>query len=147
MRFYYKKRNKRLKRFLKEANRILENREFYAEIKKCTRFDNSEMSPAEISDLIQNYATIVQIKTWRNRWSRSNAAVNGKSNMKINLSKLNRSPKSIINTIIHEYVHCVDFGTGDKLRFTHFDNRNTNGDEDDTAPWAIGKIAEGMTIL
>lgn len=90
MRFYYKKKNKRLKRYLKEANKILENSEVYDEIKKWTRFDNFERSPAEISDLIQNYATILQIKTWRNRWSRSNASVNGKPNMKINLSKLNR---------------------------------------------------------
>lgn len=147
MRFIYKKRNKRLKKALFEATRILGTEEFYDKIESYKKFDNSTLSNEEISTLIRNYSKSVFIKTWKNRWSSSNAGVKSSTIMKINTAKLNRTPKSIINTIIHEYVHCVDFGSNNKLQFTHFDNSNDAGDENDTAPWAIGKIAEEMNTI
>ncbi|WP_299676317.1 hypothetical protein [uncultured Dokdonia sp.] len=142
MRFKFYKRNKKIKQAMKIAEKILALDEFYSKIESITSFDNSNISPAEIAEQIRSYRTVVIIRTiWNPRIG--NAVASSSKFFKINTLRLGRKrtiPK-VVNTIIHEYVHCVDFNN-DTLEFTHFDNENTNGEEDNTAPWKIGEIAE-----
>ena len=67
------------------------------------------------------------------------------SSISINLSKINRKIKvnKIVNTLIHEYVHAVDYGYH-SLDFTYVDNSNSNGEGNNTAPWAIENFAFKM---
>ena len=44
--------------------------------------------------------------------------------------------------MMHEGTHAVDLLNGN-WDFTHVDNRN-DGEEDNTAPWAIGALAERL---
>lgn len=62
--------------------------------------------------------------------------------IKINTTKLNRSHQSITNTVIHEFVHAVDWRTNKKWGYSHAGN-SPDG-QDYTAPWVIGAIAESM---
>jgi len=143
MRIVYRKRNKRLQLAVEKTNEILETSTFYEAVINCKTFDNSKLSPKEIGGLIKDYRDKVYIRTYWNPFGRANAKTGNGTKISVNTAKLRRSKKSIVNTLVHEYVHCVDFGTKNKeelLRFTHYDNRN-DGDENNTAPWKIGRIA------
>jgi hypothetical protein len=46
-----------------------------------------------------------------------------------------------VNTLVHESVHAVDL-IDNELDFTHWSNDNSDGSQDNTAPWVIGAIAQ-----
>ena len=88
---------------------------------------------------------IPELLLFRTIWSLKigNAITGSSRSFRINTHRLSkhRTIPKVVNTIIHEYVHCVDF-EDNSLDFTHFDNQNTNGEENNTAPWKIGSIAQ-----
>lgn len=144
MRLHYSGRNSKLKSAIRKANEILENPSFYEKIGSRESFDNTTLSPSEIAVRIEEWEHPVQIRTYWNPFGTANAKTGNSKYFTVNTAKLKRSKKSIVNTLVHEYVHAVDFGEDGKLEFTHVDNDNRHGDEDDTAPWAIGEIAKQM---
>jgi hypothetical protein len=147
MKIYYRGRNKRLKRATETANQILSDPIFYEEIGRKERYDNSDLSGFEIAELIKNYSTSVRLKTY---WAPTGANAKAKYStyFKINLAftgSRDRTLASLTKTLVHEYVHCVDRGTEPEgFQFTHVDNDNPDGEEDNTAPWFIGAIALSM---
>tara|TARA_R110000744_G_C19261841_1_gene551456 strand:+ start:159 stop:593 length:435 start_codon:yes stop_codon:yes gene_type:complete len=143
MRLKYLGKNSKLKDAVNTANQILENPEFYSRIREKVDFDNTILSAIEVAKRIENFNTSVEIKTWWNPFGSANAKTGNSNAISINTAKLKRTKKSIVNTLIHEYIHAVDYGNDGKLEFTHVDNEN-NGEEDNTAPWAIGEIAKNM---
>jgi hypothetical protein len=145
MKLRYKGRNKNILKALKVANGILNNPEFYRRIDAFGQFDNTEpsdLSAAKISSFIKNHPKKVFVKTYLGKPG-TNAKTGRSTSFKLNRLRLGRPINNIAKTMIHEYVHCVDFalkGYG----FTHVDNDNSDGDEDNTAPWAIAQIAFEM---
>ena len=144
MKLNYIGRKSKLKEAVNFANEILNNSHFYSAIGNRTRFDNTELSPSVIAERIRDWEKPVHVRTYWRPFGDSNAKTGRSSHISMNTAKLNRSKKYIVNTLIHEYVHAVDFGDDGQLEYTHVDNDNTNGKENNSAPWAIGKIAEQM---
>lgn len=126
---------------VKQANIVLNDLNFYKKIDSIQSFDNSDYSGEKISFEIKNLNQIIQIKSYWNPFGFANAKT--VSVIKLNTAKLKRSQKSILNTLIHETVHAVDWKTNNKWDYTH-DGNSPNG-QNDTAPWVIGKIAADLT--
>jgi len=147
MKIKYTRNSRRLKETLNIVNELLNNDDFFTAIKECKSFDNSNLSAKEISDLISNYPIVVSVKTYWNILGFANAKVDSGKQIRVNIAKHKGSLKTRVNTLMHEYVHCVDFGTkeqGQNLRFTHYDNSNDNGEEDNTAPWKIASLTKQL---
>lgn len=143
MKLTYKGRRSILVTCTAIANKILDDKEFHLQIENHKHFDNTspkELTPAQISGLLKNHPKTVFVKTYRAPTG-ANAKTRSRNNFKVNVSRLDRSKSSIIRTLIHEYVHCVD-RSHSAYKFTHVDNSNRDGEEDNTAPWAIGYLAE-----
>lgn len=146
MKLIYKKRNKRIREAVKNTNKVLNNDAFYEAIAQLPQMDNTELSSSQIAEILKSYHKPVYVKRFWRPWSRTNAITGGYRYIRLNSANLNRSNKSIINTLVHEYVHAVDFFDG-QLNFTHHDNSNSHGEENNTAPWRIGKLAEDFMVL
>ncbi|MDG1332462.1 MAG: hypothetical protein P8P74_09035 [Crocinitomicaceae bacterium] len=145
MKLRYKGRNANIKKAMKIANKILNDQEFYKKIDSFGQFDNTEpldLSSVQISSFIKNHSKSVYVKTYIGKPG-TNAKTNRSTNFKLNRINLGRPTNKIVRTMIHEYVHCIDFSLRD-FKFTHVDNDNSTGDENNTAPWAIAQIAFEM---
>ena len=143
MKLKYKGRNRTLIKTSVIANKILNDTSFYNEISAIPKFDNTsptDLKPSDIANLLKTFPKKVYIKTYIAPFG-ANAKTKRSKYFKINLSRLGRKEFEIVRTMIHEFVHCVDFSLKE-YKFTHNDNHNEHGDEDNTAPWAIGAISE-----
>lgn len=150
MQLIYKPGYSHIDEAVKMSNQILNSKLFYDKIKEHSSFDNTDLSPKEIADLIEEANQQVFIKTyWRWNPFRPNTCVNAttlsSTQIKVNVRCFSHTLKEAVNTLIHESVHAVDH-LNKKWDFTHHDNRN-DGDENNTAPWVIGKIAEEMVSV
>ncbi|ESU28676.1 hypothetical protein FLJC2902T_12670 [Flavobacterium limnosediminis JC2902] len=141
-RFYYKGTNEKLIRCLAIAERILNGALFYSKIESVESFSGTSVSSSKIASDLKSFRETVTVEGYWNIFGLANAKTGSSELIKINTAKLRRSEGSIVNTIIHEYVHAVDYKDG-ILDYTHSDNIN-RGEENKTAPWLIGKIAEDM---
>lgn len=145
MKLIFKGDEPHIKIAVDKANEILSNSEFFEEIKKIPQFYNTKLTPAQISDILREANQEIQIETyWGFNPLKPRTCVNAKT-VSATLIKLNRrcfsnNLKTAVNTLIHESVHAADFLDG-IWDFTHVDNTN-EGEEDNTAPWLIGKLAE-----
>lgn len=134
-----------IKAAVDKANEILSNPEFYEQIKKIPKFDNTILTPIRISDILREASQEIQIETyWGINPFKPGTCVNARTLsaklIKVNTRCFSKNLKTAVNTLIHESVHAADFLDG-SWDFTHADNRN-EGEEDNTAPWLIGKLAE-----
>jgi hypothetical protein len=128
-----------------KANEILSNNAFWEQVEKLPQFDNTKLTPAQIADILRTSDQEIQIKTY---WSFNpfrprtcvNATTVSATLIKINTRCFSDDLKTAVNTLVHESTHAADFLDG-KWDFTHVDNSN-DGEEDNTAPWAIGQLAE-----
>ncbi len=141
----YNGSNNNVTEAVKKANEILNSKEFYDEIRKIQRFDNSKLTGQEIADRMEKANQ--QIKVVRKTKPIANASTTTSDKIKISRSLFGKDStgkfdiNTAINTLIHEVVHAVDFlNTGDE--FTH--NGNSPQGQENTAPWVIGDIAEKM---
>lgn len=130
---------------IKKANEILKNRNFYDEIRKVSKFDNSKLTGNQIAERMEKATQTIQIK--RRIKPIANAGTTTSDAIKISRSLFGKDSTGAfvlsvaVNTLIHETVHAVDFlNTGDE--FTH--NGNSPKGQENTAPWIIGAIAENM---
>jgi len=145
MMLIYYDNNITIKLAVSEANKVLQNPLFFKALEILPKFNNTILTPREIAYIIQNSTTEVRIKTYWSvnplkPWNCVNATTPSFDLIKINTRCFSSYLKTGVNTLIHESVHAADLLNG-KLDFTHVDNRN-DGEEDNTAPWAIGRLAE-----
>lgn len=132
---------------IQDANFILENEEFHITLSAKNSFDSSNASGKIISDLIKTSTVVAIVETYKPipvpPWSRANAYTKQSEPNKIflNRRKLNRSIESIAATLVHEYIHLVDFENSN-YNFGHGDNSSTN--KEDTAPYWIDILAYEM---
>ena len=132
-----------------KVNSILSNPAFFEKLGSLPQFDNTVLTPAQIAAIMMNSAQQIEIKTgWRfnplHPFRCVNASTNDSKVIDINTRCFSHDLRTAVNTLIHESTHAADFLDGN-LDFTHFDNEN-DGDEDNTAPWAIGKLAESFVM-
>ncbi|OCA73359.1 hypothetical protein [Chryseobacterium arthrosphaerae] len=145
MKLIFKGDQTNIKTAVDKANEILNNPAFFEEIKKIPAFYNTQLTPVQISDILRDAKQDVQVETyWRLNPFRPGTCVNAKTVsatlIKLNTRCFSNNLKTAVNTLIHESVHAADFLDGN-WDFTHVDNSN-EGEEDGTAPWMIGKLAE-----
>ncbi len=144
-RIVYKGKKTVLSKAVKEANRLLNDSTFYKNIRSVSSFDSTNYSVAQISREIQTFQGEIQIRSYWNPLGTANAKTLEK--ISVNTSKLNRykdplkNHKDVVNTLIHEYVHAVDYHLDGTFNYSH--DFNSEGQEN-TAPWKIGSIAEDM---
>jgi hypothetical protein len=116
----------------------------YNSIIKKDSFTHTEYKPKDIASIMKKDDTEIQIKLYKskNPFTNSNAYVNRKypNTLFLNTRKLWRDKKEIVNTIVHECVHVIDYSENGKIDFGHGDNY-PNGKED-SAPYWIGNEAK-----
>lgn len=129
---------------IQDAVFILENETFHEALIAKTSFENSNASGKIISGLIKDSNIQAIVETYKPfpipPWSRANAYTKPSEPNKIflNRRKLNRSIESIAATIVHEYVHLIDYANSD-YEFGHGDNSSVN--KENTAPYWIDILA------
>ncbi|MCB9163593.1 MAG: hypothetical protein H6592_04015 [Flavobacteriales bacterium] len=130
---------------VERTNELLQDPAFFDAIRAHPKFDRSTATPVQIADLMQQSATVVEVKLYKSKWPLSKALAyedhNYPNTVFLNSRRLDRSLASICATIVHECVHAVDALDKD-LRFGHGGN-DPNGKEN-TAPYWIGDLAYEM---
>jgi hypothetical protein len=145
MKLIFKGSQSNIKVAVDKANEILSNPIFWDQVEKLPQFDNTKLTSAQIADILRKTNQDIQIKTY---WSFNpfrprtcvNATTVSATLIKINTRCFSNDLKTAVNTLVHESTHAADFLDG-KWDFTHVDNAN-QGEENNTAPWAIGELAE-----
>jgi len=127
-----------------DANFILDSPEFHDALASKSGFDNSNASGKIISDLIKASSIDAIVETYKPLpippWSRANAYTKPSEPKTIflNRRKLNRSMESVASTLVHEYIHLVDYANS-QYEFGHGDN--SSADKENTAPYWIDILA------
>lgn len=127
------------------AQALLRNEEFLREIARQASFDQTSLTPAEVAERMQSSDAKLVVVAERigRRRTRAVAAEDARRPGFVVLSerKLDRTVPSIVNSIVHEAVHCVD-RAADDAEFGH-DSNNARG-KSNTAPYFIGDLAEAF---
>lgn len=141
----YNGSNKGVIEAVKKANEILNDKNFYQEIRKVKQFDHSKLTGIEVANKMENAKHHVKIV--RRIKPIANASTTTSNKIKVSRSLFGDDDNgkfdlaAAVNTLIHETVHAVDFlDKGDE--FTH--DGNEAAGQEKTAPWVIGEIAEKM---
>ncbi len=137
----YDGKNEQLIEAIIIANRILLSPEFYTEIEKINKFNDTKdtsYNGQKISNEFKSLKNTITVKTIWRPFSARNAFTQTK--IKINRLNLDRSLSSIVNTLIHETVHFVDFQINEEFEYTHLSQYAENPSV--SAPYIIGEIAQ-----
>lgn len=136
----------KIERCIDEANRLLKSPVFKREIEeKRAGFDMSTATPEYIADRITSkYGHLIcEVHLYHNRWSRALAYFDPRypNRIYINAAKLNRTDGSVIATIIHEWVHLVDY---DDHLHSYGHGSNSPVGKQNTAPYWIDNKAQAL---
>jgi hypothetical protein len=127
------------------SNDLLDNIQFYRSIAHHPYFDLADITPGSIADLmlltginmhIELYYALCPLKNYDGYDDTDDPTA-----IHINVWKLDRSPASICNTIIHSCVHAVN-AYHSKYHFGHGDLPLQA--RENTAPYWIGALAQQM---
>lgn len=131
------------------TNSLAANPAFWEAIRAKAQFDYTDLSPAEIARRLREADATITVKLWKPPFGRyrNTVAVTDRRHphtLFYNQNKLHRSTADIVNTIVHEYVHNVDyFADGhDQIEFGHGSQVATAKEE--SAPYWIGELAETL---
>lgn len=144
MRILFEGSNENLQLAIQFVNQLLEDEAFYNSICSESIFADTKYSPNEIADFIKKKIDKVEVKLYTLAWPRhrsTNAYVGPKfpNTIFYNSTKLTNSVETMVGTIMHEYVHSVDF-TADgnsEIEYGHPSRYDLK-----TAPVVIGNLAE-----
>ena len=137
VRLIYLGQVKKVKAAVNKANEILSNPEFYDQIRGYKKFDNTDLSPEVIADLMEENNHEININVGFLMLT-SSAAVTSSSNILISYWNFSKDLPSAVNTLIHETVNAMD-----RLHSV-IQQRPLENKPRPTAPWVIGAIAEIM---
>ncbi|MDX2174394.1 MAG: SprT-like domain-containing protein [Bacteroidota bacterium] len=124
-----------------EANKLLSNPAFYKSVNAIQTFDNTNYSGAKIV-MEMNAIKTIHVTEYYKRFSKTNAKT--QTEIRINTARLNRHLSSIVNTLIHETIHAVDWLSNSKWDYTHKSQKEEIPPI--SAPYMIGAIAEKMIL-
>jgi hypothetical protein len=138
VRLIYRGRLKALKKAVKKANEILGKTEFYEQIKGYESFGGSGLSPKILVKLMQesNHEIYVDVGFLI---PFANAATNSSTKIKVSYWNFSKELSVGVNTLIHETVNALDY-----LHNSSNEKKQPANNEDATAPWVVGVIAEIM---
>ncbi len=127
---------------VQKANEILENEEFLNELSKIDSFDYSNASGEIISKLIKSSKVKASVEIYKPKWlwSKANAYTRPINPNLIYLNNRKIKKRDEIEwtaTLIHEYIHLVDFESKEYY-FAH--GSNDRRDKDNTAPYWIDNL-------
>ena len=121
--------------------------ELFKELEKKMDFDMSNCRGRFIAQIIRDYRSTTQIKTYRpwNPWSKALAYVSPKEPnvIYINSRRLNRSIASIAGSIAHETIHVLDNKYTD-ANFGH--GNNSPKGKENTVPYWIGRRVKELIL-
>ena len=142
MRITYKGNLELIKLAVEDANDILNDSTFYQLINQFEQFECAKKKPEEIAEIINQNSLEVVVKLYKPRWVFSKVLgyfVKSKpKTIFLNARKIYRPSASVTNTIIHEYIHAIDYNHNNELiEFGH-----NCGVHKGTAPYEIGNLAE-----
>ena len=142
---HYSGTNQKIIKAISEANKILSNEEFYKRIESIQKFDNTSYTGQQIVKEMKAIKTI-EVTEYYKKHTKTNAKT--QTEICMNTAKLDRysdelkNLASLVNTLIHESVHAVDWLTNKHWDYTH------KGQKEEippiSAPYIIGAIAESM---
>lgn len=140
---HYSGTNPQITEAVLETNKLLRNPDFYAKIDSIKGFDNTQYSGARIISEMKAIETI-EVSEYHKRYTKTTAKT--QTSIRMNTAKLERytdplkNLASLVNTLIHETIHAVDWTSNMKWDYTH----RTQYEERPpvSAPYVIGAIAE-----
>ena len=129
-----------------KANSVLDNEEFYRKLAEIETFDDANVSGKVLGNLIRLSKVEADIEIYESIWPWSKATAYTTpiepNTIKLNGRKFNeRTSEEWAVTLIHEFVHLVDFENED-FHFGH--NGNQRNKNEHTAPYMVEKIAEEL---
>ena len=145
--FEYTGKIESLKEASKKADNIKSEIVRSLEHSKITRFRCSNITPAELSDIIRTSKMKIEIKNYW-YWNRNVMGyfdASKPSVININTRSLPRSVSSLVSTLWHEYIHALD--ANEKHFYFHHDSNYYELWKEDTAPFYVDAIAEKFTNL
>lgn len=137
VRLIYLGQVKKIKSAVDKANQILNNPEFYDQIRGYKKFDNTDLSPDVIADLMEENSHEIVIDLSFLMLT-SSAVVTSSSHITVSYWNFSNDLPSAVNTLIHETVNAMD-----RLHCL-IRHRPMEPKPRPTAPWVIGAIAEIM---
>lgn len=131
-------------------NDLAHNQEFWNDIRAHEGFDHAERTPAEIVQSMQEKEKPSEVKVYTpsrfsrvvNRSTIAYVSPSRPHTLYYNSYKLFRNIEKIVNTIVHEYVHSVDWSEEHSRSIDYGHAGNSSAGKQNTAPYWIGKLAE-----
>jgi len=139
MKLIYSGNNAKLLAAVQDANRVLADPAFFNKVAAMPQFAYSTCDGAQVAAEMQGITQAILVDTYRNLFSRATART--KIEININTAKLNRPNASIVNTLVHESVHFVDWAINGQWDYT---DQNIFEVPPASAPYMIGALAESM---
>jgi hypothetical protein len=140
-----KRTNHNLNLAIERASYIISSDEFYDVIVAKEKFDMATCNGSHIVNQMRGFNVAVNVKVYFPKFyfSRALGFYDRRKPLDINLNsrKLNRSVNSLTNTLVHEWVHMVDFWDK-KHSYGHGDNKRLG--KENTAPYFLGNMAGGL---
>lgn len=155
MRFSYDNTNVGLKMAIEFCDSLAENSDFWDKIAQQGTFDFTEVSAQQISQTLRSCPNIVDVLHWYPGFVRSNglyrrttAITKFKQPYTIlyHTRFLSNSVAQKVNTLAHEFVHNVDYHADGSNRIDYGHGDQVSVGKGNSAPYAIGKIAENFYI-
>lgn len=148
MKVVYKGKNEKVIDCVEFINDLFNADLFYTLISDKSSFTHTEYQPEKVAKLMKEdkNQTIIKLYKSLNPWTRANAYVSPKhkNTLFLNTRKLWRNKEDMINTIVHECVHVVDFSENGKIDFGHGDNYSKG--KDNAAPYWIGNLSKKLYL-
>lgn len=141
---------RRVQEAVERTNELFQEDLFYDNIARQRRFDLATIPSQAIAELMRSTCLNMKVELYYSLSPLHNIDgyddMNNPSIIHLNLWRIDRSPASLCNTIVHACVHAVNAQINsyyfNQFYFGHGDQFRAN--KDNTAPYAIGAIAQKM---
>lgn len=126
---------------------LASNSHFWDAIRTHPKFDFTDLTPTEIERRLREANATITVKLWKphfGRYSRTVAVTDSRYPRTVfyNQNKLNRGVANIVNTIVHEYVHNVDYFDDGNMQIEYGHGSQSAVGKSNSAPYWIGDLAE-----
>lgn len=136
-----------------DVNKIINDELFYDYVvDKVLYFTHTTIDDVAFVNVMRNCDLKITLETYYKKWTKARAYFTKKypAHIFINKAKLNRHPAkeynnaSIINTIVHECIHAMDFCDKDH-EYGH--GTNDSGGKHLSVPYLVGKLAGDFYLM
>jgi hypothetical protein len=147
MKVTYNGQNQKLIDAVDFVNDLFENDKFWGEIESHSKFDYTKYTPKQISNFMKNKKKVVGVKLYcppfyQHKYTNAYTDPRYPNTLFYNSKKLWRSVGNMVNTIVHEYVHTVDFTEDGNVNVDYGHGTQTSSGKENSAPYWIGNLSE-----